>query len=124
MLTQAPPPLTVIKSSTTSPEPPRPLGVSGRALWDRVQAEFRVEDVGSVELLAQACAAVDRAEELAARISADGVKIETPGGPKEHPNVKSELACRAFIVGTLQRLGITYEPLNKSRGGRGGHGDK
>jgi hypothetical protein len=51
-------------------EPPRPLGRYGRALWDRVQAEFAITDIGGIELLMQACAAVDRAEELSAAIAA------------------------------------------------------
>jgi hypothetical protein len=119
---RAQPPLTIIGPSTRPPEPPRPLGVAGQALWNRVQGEFRVEDVGSVELLAQACAAADRVEELAAKIRIDGVTIETQMGTKEHPNVKSELAGRAFICRVLQRLGITSEPLHKPRGWRGSRG--
>jgi hypothetical protein len=34
-------------------EPPRPLGRYGRALWDRVQAEFAITDIDGIELLMQ-----------------------------------------------------------------------
>jgi hypothetical protein len=30
---------------------------------------------------------------------------------KAHPCLKDEIACRSFIVRTLERLGVTVEPL-------------
>jgi hypothetical protein len=41
-------------------------------LWDEIQAAYGITDRGGVELLAQACAACDRAEALAAAIATDG----------------------------------------------------
>jgi hypothetical protein len=55
--------------------------------------------------------AADRAEALAAVIDQDGERIMTKTGPKDHPCLKHELAARAFVVKTLQKLGITDEPL-------------
>jgi hypothetical protein len=57
----------------------------------------------------QACLAADRTAALAARIDADGETIHTKMGLKAHPCLKDELAARAFICRTLQRLGITDE---------------
>jgi hypothetical protein len=94
------------------PDPPRPLGAHGRQLWDRVQGEYRITDCGGVELLVQACSAEDRAENLAAAITRDGdVIYSRTGVPRTHPAVKDELACRAFIVRTLERLGISIEAV-------------
>jgi hypothetical protein len=95
--------------TSTSFEPPRKLGEAGLSLWNTVQAEFRIEDCGGVELLMQACLAADRTAALAARIDADGETIHTKMGMKAHPCLKDELAARAFICRTLQRLGITDE---------------
>jgi hypothetical protein len=64
-----------------------------------------------VELLLQACQAADRAEALAAVIDQDGERIVTKTGIKDHPCLKHELAAKSFVVRTLQRLGITDEPL-------------
>jgi hypothetical protein len=97
--------------ASTSIAPPRKLGQPGLDLWNAVQSEFRVEDVGGVELLMQACLAADRAEALAARIDADGETIATKIGIKAHPALRDELAARSFIVRTLQRLGVTEQPL-------------
>jgi hypothetical protein len=90
--------------------PPRPLGTQGMALWTKVMAEYGIRDTGGCELLAQACQALDRAEALAAVIARDGeVVYSRTGIPKAHPAVKDELACRAFIVRTLERLGLNVE---------------
>ena len=34
---------------------PRPLGSHGTGLWNRVQSEYRIDDCGGIELLAEAC---------------------------------------------------------------------
>ena len=101
-------PLTVVGGPSV---PPRKLGEAGLSLWNRVQAEYQITDVGGVELLTQACLARDRAEALAAVIEADGERIITKTGIKDHPCLKHELAARSFIVRTLQRLGVTDEVI-------------
>jgi P27 family predicted phage terminase small subunit len=117
------PPLTVVDPTATGIEPPRRLGQFGRSLWDRVQSEFRIVDVGGVELLAQICAALDRAESLAEAINEDGATYRTRAGvPKAHPACKDELAARAFIARNLERLGINVEPVKSvGRPGRPTH---
>ena len=71
-----------------------------------------VADRGGVELLAQACAALDRAEVLAAAIATDGAIFYTRTGvPRSHLAVKDELACQAFVVRTLERLGLNVEAV-------------
>ena len=55
--------------------PPRQLGKHGMQLWRAVTAEYAIEDAGGVEMLAQACQALDRAEECSAQISRDGVTM-------------------------------------------------
>jgi hypothetical protein len=103
--TPANPSLSLVSAGSTRSAPPRTLGPDGTALWNRVMAEYRIEDAGGIELLAQACAALDRAEALAAAIAEDGAVIRTPSGPKSHPACKDELACRAFVARTLERIG-------------------
>jgi hypothetical protein len=80
-------------------------------LWHEVQAEYSIDDAGGIELLAQACSSLDRAEALAARIDEDGVIIRTRTGPKSHPAIRDELACRGFIVRTLHKLGLNLEQI-------------
>lgn len=101
----------VPNQAATPPEPPRKLGAPGLALWTTVQKEFRIYDVGGVELLLQACAMADRVEAMAAQIDADGEVVHTKAGPREHPLLRSELQGRSFIVRTLGRLGVTDEVI-------------
>ena len=117
------PPLTLIDPASTGIAPPRKLGQYGLSLWNSVQTAYRIDDVGGIELLAQACAAADRVEALAERITADGEVVHTRAGPKAHPALRDELQGRAFICRTLERLGLNLEavkPLGRpSKGWRG-----
>jgi hypothetical protein len=45
------PPLSLVSLEATSLAPPRKLGPPGRGLWDRVQREFAIADIGGIELL-------------------------------------------------------------------------
>ena len=105
--------LTLIPPDASTTRPPRQLGQYGTELWDAVMLEYRIEDRGGIELLAQACAALDRAEALSAAIERDGGPIvhSRTGVPRAHPGCKDELACRAFVCRTLQRLGVTSETI-------------
>jgi hypothetical protein len=121
------PPLTIITPPTSiRPEPPSKLGEPGLSLWSAIQTEYRVDDAAGVALLTQACRAADRAEALAAIIERDGMTIDTKIGMKAHPCIKDELAARAFICRTLQRLGLNLEavkPIGRpSRPGWRGYG--
>jgi hypothetical protein len=107
--TPVPPALTIVSPETTDIAPPRDLGQHGRALWDAIQREFRIEDRGGVELLAQACAALDVVEALGEAIARDGVIVYSRAGPRAHPAVKDQIGARAFVVRTLERLGVTVE---------------
>ena len=105
------PPLTLVNPAATGVSPPRKLGQHGLSLWNSVQTAYRIDDVGGIELLAQACAASDRVEALAERITTDGEVVQTRAGPKAHPALRDELAGRAFIVRTLERLGLNVEAI-------------
>jgi hypothetical protein len=94
-------------------EPPRKLGSHGGALWRSVMSEYDIVDSGGLVMLAQACIALDRAEQCRAQIERDGVVIRLKTGPKDHPSLKHELANRAFVVRTLGRLGLDVEPLGR-----------
>jgi hypothetical protein len=98
---------------------PDRLGLHGQALWDRIHAEYRLEDAGGVELLVLACLARDRAAACRAKIDRDGEIIETKGGSRPHPLLKAELAAMAFCAKTLRALGLDVEPL-RATGGRPG----
>ena len=90
------------------PNPPRPLGEAGLSLWNRIQTEYLIVDSGGVEMLTLAAEALDRAAELRAQIDADGLMNQHG---RENPLLKHELAARAFVSRTLQRLGLDIETV-------------
>ena len=93
--------------------PPRPLGKHGMGLWQAVLREYDIADIGGREMLAQACAALDRAEELREQIDLDGAVVRLKFGVRDHPALKHELARRAFVVRTLARLALDVEPIGR-----------
>ena len=101
----------VSNTPSTLPEPPRKLGKVGFSLWQDVQREYHIADAGGIELLAQACAALDRAESLREQIDRDGEIVRTKTGLKDHPGLKHELANRAFLTRAIARLGLDVEPV-------------
>jgi hypothetical protein len=105
--------LTVVKQRPANlPEPPRDLGNHGRSLWDRITSDYEIEDSGGLEMLGQACAALDRAEECREAVDHSGLLLKCKGGViRENPAAKIELANRAFVVRTLARLGLDVEAV-------------
>ena len=100
-----------------APGPPESLKRHGRALWNQIQSEYEIRDGGGIEMLRQACAAADRAEDCAKKIEREGLTVTNARGtPHDHPLVKHELAARAFVVKTLRALGLNVEPLRRGPG--------
>jgi hypothetical protein len=110
------PPLSVVGSDFTGASPPFVLGKHGRSLWDRIQGEYDVSDSAGVEMLAQACAGADLAERLNEEVERDGAVIRARGSVRTHPAVKDLIAARSFVVRTLIKLGLNYEPVRASAG--------
>ena len=116
---KSPPKLKLVKPSPSDViAPPRRLSEHGRDLWNVIQTEYNVTDSGGIEILMQACAALDRAEEMAEQINNDGPIVVTKGAPREHPLLKTELANRAFCVRCLQKLGLNFEVVKAVGGAR------
>ena len=115
------PPLTVVDPSSNLPAPPRKLGAHGFDLWSAIMREYCVNDPAGREILAEACAALDRAEALAQRIDADGEVIVVRGTPRTHPALREELSARSFVCRSLQMLGLNLEavkPIGRPSGRR------
>jgi hypothetical protein len=67
-------------------------------------------------MLCQACQSLDRAEGLREDINRDGAVLVSRGQIRDNPCLKHELAARAFVVRTLSRLGLSFEPLRSAPG--------
>jgi Phage terminase, small subunit len=96
-------------ADVTKTQPPRRLGEHGLTFWNATLAEYQIDDIGGLEVLAQICATLDRLQSLAAEIDRDGPTIQTKHGLKEHPALRQEIQCRSFITRNLVRLGLNLE---------------
>jgi hypothetical protein len=110
-------PLSIVPpTAPTGPDPPPTVGPAGTTLWRSITAVYDISDPGGLALLEQAALAADRADRLRARIDAEGEIINGRTGPREHPGLRGELACRAFVARTLVKLGLNVEPLRSAVG--------
>jgi hypothetical protein len=103
--------LKLVENEPTLGAPPRKLGKHGLALWRSITAEYGVDDAGGIEMLLQACQALDRSEACRDHIDRDGEVIRSKAGLKDHPALKHEIANRSFVVRTLHRLGLDVEAV-------------
>jgi hypothetical protein len=103
------PTLKPLGSSLDPTAPPASLGKAGAKLWSSIMAEYEVSDAGGLALLSLACEAVDGIAEDAATIARDGRLVRGKFGVREHPLLRHQLAQRAFVCRTLQRLGLNLE---------------
>jgi hypothetical protein len=85
-------------------------------LWQKITHAYVITDVAGIETLAQCCQMLDRAEAIAEEIARDGVVLRTPRGARAHSGVKEELMCRAFVVKTLEKLGLMHENVHPTAG--------
>jgi hypothetical protein len=100
-----------MKRTNSTKAPPRKLGTHGQRLWAAVNEEVVLEDSAGVEMLLEACEALDRVQECSIEIKRSGVMLRTKTGARENPLLKIELANRAFVTRTLARLGLDSEPI-------------
>jgi Phage terminase, small subunit len=110
-MTRKSPSLTIVGPDATGISPPRKLGRHGAALWNRVQGEYAIQDIGGIEVLCQICQALDDVESLTEAVERDGRTIRSRTGIKANPALRDILQNRAFIVRSLSKLGITTEPI-------------
>jgi hypothetical protein len=103
---------TVVKSTLSRQEPPRPLNAEGRKVWSRFSASYDFADVAGSELLCQICEAVDLLTVLSASIEENGALIHTrAGGLKCNPAIREVTGLRAFITRSIHRLGLNNEAI-------------
>jgi hypothetical protein len=116
------PDLAVVDLASIASAPPANLGEAGIRFWEGITAEYDISDAGGRALLEQAAFAYNRAERLRIEIERDGEILHGRNGAREHPGMRGELAARALVCRTLQKLGINLEPVRLSSGRPSGPG--
>lgn len=101
--------------------PKAPAGLSRRAvrLWKAVLEEFELSPA-ELELLRSALVALDRADQAAEVIDAEGVTVlDRYGTPKSHPAADIEARNRVIFGRFVAQLGVraTVESVSAARVG-------
>lgn len=96
------------KGKTLPPgAPPADLGATGKALWLRLVAAYKVDDEHGQTVLALACRAADREQACRRRIEKDGVAVTDKWGQtKPHPLLAAERDARAQVLAALRALAL------------------
>lgn len=94
------------KTPTTG-GPPADLGATGKALWQRLVAAYKVDDEHGQTVLALACRAADREQACRRRIEKDGVAVTDKWGQtKPHPLLAAERDARGQVLAALRALAL------------------
>jgi hypothetical protein len=106
------------KKATKTPQAPGYLSPRASQLWAEILADYDLAPA-EVELLRQACSALDRAESAAQVLDRDGLTtIDRYGATRAHPLVDVELRNRALFARLLAQLRVEATPANPVRRGR------
>src|SRR5688572_18121750 len=93
----------------TVPPAPKKLTTRSRDLWRSVLSDFELAPAELVSL-EQALRLLDRADEAAARVAAEGMSVlDRYGGIRAHPLVDVEVRCRRQFVDIAKSLGVRLD---------------
>lgn len=98
------------------PKAPKHLSAAAAAWWDRLLAEWVLDDAGRL-VLQVALEAHDRMVEAQEALRRDGTFIKDRFGVvKVHPATLTERDSRSAMLGALKQLHLDLEPLNDGPG--------
>ena len=93
------------------PTPPEALSQAAITWWERLIADYAINDSAGLLLLEQGLRSFDRAEEARRLIDEQGsVVLDRFGQARQHPAAQIERDNRAAVVRTLAALGIDGGP--------------
>lgn len=98
------------------PEPPAHLSERSQALW-RTLVGTRVKSAGRMALLLTGLEALDRADQAAAAVAADGMTAtsKSTGAVHAHPLLKTEKDSRALFLRVWQTLHLEWDSMIDGR---------
>lgn len=100
----------------TTPTAPKHLSAEARGWWDRIAAEYELDDAALL-ILESAFESFDRMREAQGILRKEGITLtDRFGQRKQHPATLVERDARASMLRCLKQLGLDLEPLNPGVG--------
>lgn len=100
---------------------PSHLSADARGWWDRIVAQYSIDDDAGLLLLTVALESFDRMRGAQRIVKREGaVYRDRFGSPKAHPLLVVERDARAAMITSLKALNLDLEPLNDRPGRPGG----
>lgn len=85
--------------------PPGHLRAPAKKLWERLRADYTIDDAGGLALLAAACSSFQRSEEARELIEKEGLTTtDRFGQTRPHPGIAIERDSRAQMISALRAL--------------------
>lgn len=88
------------------PKPPATLGKTGRSFWSAVLGEYELVDTHDLARLATAAQTLDRLDECATVLAAEGLFVDGRYGSKPHPAAILEDRLKQTFLRTVRELGL------------------
>ncbi len=99
------------------PAPPKGLSTRSRKLWREIVEDF-VLAAAELELLRQALAALDLADDAAAIVAREGITVvDRYGSPKQHPACDVAARNQAIFGRFVAQLGVKESVSTRTRRG-------
>ena len=94
----------------TKQNAPKHLKADARRMWQRLQADYELDDSAALALLQAACEAYQRAQEARAAIDKAGAVLSDRFGQlKAHPACGIERDSRGQMIAALRTLRLSPE---------------
>jgi hypothetical protein len=93
------------------PKPPCGLGKAGKALWNKIQAEYGIDDSGGLAHLETACHCADDVQRMRDIVATDGHTVKNRfGAVVAHPLLTQIRSAETVQRLSLRALNLDAEP--------------
>jgi hypothetical protein len=97
--------------------PPQGLSPNARGWFQRLTAEYQLDDAAGLLVLEQAMRSFDRAEAARRVLDKEGLTTtDSRGRPKAHPAAAVERDARSGLLAALKSLNFDLEPVRDRTG--------
>lgn len=89
-------------------QPPKHLRAPAKKMWDRLRADFDIDDSAGLALLEAACSAYQLSEDARELVRREGMTtVDRFGQTRSHPGVAIERDARSQMIAAFRALKLS-----------------